>query len=56
MAFNALFQVIPIVWGNIAKAMELEAMQHFGLQQQHVQITSNVAVFTTKHVMVLVGS
>merc|ERR1719510_2703119 len=43
-------ETILIVWGNIARAVTLKSIQRFRLQKQHVQITSNVAVFTTPHV------
>ena len=58
MAFNALFQMtIFILWEDIAKAgVTLEAaIQRFRLQRQHVQITTNVAVFGTHNVMVMDG-
>ena len=54
MAFNALFQItIIILWTNIAEALTLEAIQRLMLQKQHVQITTNVAVFMTCDVMVM---
>ena len=56
MAFNVLFQMtILILRENIAKAITLEDIQRFKLQNQHVQITTNVAVFMTTNVMVING-
>ena len=56
MTFNSLFQMtIIILWKNIALAMTLEPIQRFRLQKQHVQITTNVAVFMTQDVMVING-
>ena len=56
MAFNALFQTTIIMWNNIALAMLLQRIQRFGMQKCHVQITSNVAVFTTYAVMEVFGT
>ena len=56
MVFDALFQMtILILWEKLAKAVGLTDIQRFRPQQQHVQITTNVAVFTTQHVMVILG-
>ena len=56
MAFNALFQMaILILWEHIVKDMNLEPIQRFRLQKQHVQITTNVAVSMTIDVMVMDG-
>jgi hypothetical protein len=47
---------ILIMWENIAQAVTLEAaIARFRLQKQHVQITTNVAVFMTEDVMLIDG-
>ena len=44
------------MWENIAQAVTLEAaIERFRLQKQHVQITTNVAVFMTEDVMLMDG-
>ena len=56
MAFDSLFQrTIIILWPKVAMAIPLEAIQRFRLQKQHVQVTTNVAVFGTTDVMVING-
>ena len=44
------------MWENIAQAVTLEAsIERFRLQKQHVQIATNVDVFMTQIVMVILG-